>query len=127
MPCYSGPSMPDVTANINAQGTKLLCAMARELYEAKRLDENPELRTWFMMHLADDIYGARWVKGHEEQKAKDLAILTDLLGPNPPISTEYVAGMKDGFVAYLVITSTGDGAPLHVDVEFREQTTGRKR
>ena len=127
MPCYSGPEMPDVNAAINAQGAKILCALARNLYETKQLDGNPALRAWFMAHLASDIYGARYVQGHEGQKAKDLAILTDLLGPNPPLSTEYHVGAKNGYVAILVVAPSSGPEPLVVDVEYREQATGRKR
>lgn len=127
MPCYSGPEMPDVNASINAQGAKILCALARNLYETKQLDGNPALRAWFMAHLASDIYGARYVQGHGEQKAKDIAILADLIGPNPPLSTEYHAGAKNGYVAILIVTPSSGPEGLFVDLEYREQATGRKR
>ncbi|MDH2154163.1 hypothetical protein [Stenotrophomonas sp. GD03657] len=57
MPCSDGIGRgPTKAEYVGAAATRLLCAHCRELMDKGELDARPDLKDWFISHLAVDIY-----------------------------------------------------------------------
>lgn len=85
MPCYDGrPPEPTSAERVRREGEVILCKQCRDLHAAGQLDSNPELKGWFIKHLAGDI-----AKGNPSNPQVDLdrKILAELLaGAEYPVT-----------------------------------------
>lgn len=57
MPCYDGRAPePTKKQRVGWEAEKILCKQCRDLHAAGQLDTNPELKAWFIKHLAGDVF-----------------------------------------------------------------------